>query len=102
MTDFEHGLMSVKNVPISIEHGLISVENGPISIDHGPISVENGSFQVSADFSIFEHIPSIKSFRFHNIYGSSKFSFFYSLLRIFFENCYFSDYPSRMSFEFFR
>jgi len=29
-------------------------------------------------------------------------SHFYSLLRIFFENCYFSDYLSRMSFEFFR
>ena len=83
MTDFANGSISVENGPILVEHGpilvrngLILVENAPISIDHGPVAVENWSFQVSVDFAIFELIPSIKSFRFHNIYGSSKFSFF--------------------------
>ena len=83
MTDFANGSISVENGPILVEHGpilvrngLILVENAPISIDHGPVAVENCSFQVSVDFAIFELIPSIKSFRFHNIYGSSKFSFF--------------------------
>lgn len=83
MTDFANGSILIENGPILIEHGSISVknglilvENGPISNDHGPIAVENWSFQVSADFAIFELIPSIKSFRCHNIYGSSKFSFF--------------------------
>ena len=38
-------------------------------------SFENESIQTG---SIFELVPSIKSFRFHNIYGLSKFSFLFS------------------------
>ena len=103
----KNGLFFIKKWPISNTNGSFSIKNWTIynkafAIENGSFAIKNGSINVSDDFIIFELVPSIKSFRFHNIYGSSKFSFLFSFTNFFFENCYFSDYLSRMSFDFFR
>ena len=66
-----------------------TIYNKAFAIENGSFAIKNGSIKVSDDFIIFELVPSIKSFRFHNIYGSSKFSFLFSFTNFFFRKLLF-------------